>query len=110
VNFIRPFISPDGQAWDERRTAALRNIKSTVSEDPAIKSAIANWEKSQPLRAGITDVADHIDHIRKIAGIDHIGIGADFFKPAPEDMVRAGRCEPLPVFVRRAAAPRILGR
>jgi membrane dipeptidase len=29
-------------------------------------------------QASIADVADHIDHIRKIAGIDHIGIGGDF--------------------------------
>ena len=28
--------------------------------------------------ATLSDVADHIDHIRKIAGIDHIGIGSDF--------------------------------
>jgi membrane dipeptidase len=29
-------------------------------------------------RATIADVADHIDHIRTIAGIDHVGLGGDF--------------------------------
>jgi membrane dipeptidase len=26
----------------------------------------------------VSDVADHIDHVRDVAGIDHIGIGSDF--------------------------------
>jgi membrane dipeptidase len=38
-------------------------------------------------RGTISDVADHIDHIRKVAGIDHIGIGADFYEAAPDSMV-----------------------
>jgi membrane dipeptidase len=28
--------------------------------------------------ANVSDVADHIDHVRKTAGIDHVGIGSDF--------------------------------
>lgn len=84
VNFIRPFISRDGQAWEERRSAALREIRSRLSEEAAIKSAISAWETTQgPLRANIADVADHIDHIRQVAGIDHIGIGADYYDADP---------------------------
>ena len=37
--------------------------------------------------ATIADVADHIDHIRKVAGIDHIGIGADYFDVKETTMV-----------------------
>jgi len=29
-------------------------------------------------RATLAQVADHIDHIRKVAGIDHVGLGGDF--------------------------------
>ena len=37
------------------------------------------WDKANPApRATIADAADHIDHIKKIAGIDHIGLGGDF--------------------------------
>jgi membrane dipeptidase len=37
------------------------------------------WLKANPApRATVTDAADHIDHIRKVAGIDHIGLGGDF--------------------------------
>ena len=49
---------------------------------------IAAWEKANPHPGGtIADVADHIDHIRKVAGIDHIGIGADFFDDGTTSMV-----------------------
>jgi membrane dipeptidase len=30
------------------------------------------------VRASLIDVADHIDHIRRVAGVDHVGIGSDF--------------------------------
>jgi membrane dipeptidase len=88
VNFIRPFVSPDGQAWEERRAGALRELHSRLDDDGEIKTALAAWEKSVgPAHATIGDVADHIDHIRKTAGIDHIGIGADFYNADPNDMV-----------------------
>lgn len=88
VNFIRPFASKEGQAWDDRRTAALREIRRRLTDEAAIKSAIDAWEKSAgaPV-ATIGDVADHIDHIRKVAGIDHIGIGADYYHAETSDMV-----------------------
>src|SRR5208283_2620381 len=55
--------------------------------DDAIKKEIAEWEKQNPEPRGtIAEVADHIDHIRKVAGIDHIGIGADYDSVKPEDM------------------------
>lgn len=42
-------------------------------------AALAQWDAANPAPlATVADMADHIDHIRAIAGIDHIGIGADF--------------------------------
>lgn len=45
-----------------------------------VEAGLAVWRKShpEPVACSFVDVADHIDHIRKVAGIDHIGIGADF--------------------------------
>jgi membrane dipeptidase len=88
VNFIRPFVSPDGQAWEDRRAAELRQLRGQLTDEAAIKVAIDAWEKSAgPALASIGNVADHIDHIRKTAGIDHIGIGADFYHADTSDMV-----------------------
>ncbi len=87
VNFIRPFVSRDGQAWNERRDAAVRDIHARLGDPAAIEAAIAAWETAAgPPRAGIGDVADHIDHIRDVAGVDHVGIGADFYKAEAGDM------------------------
>jgi membrane dipeptidase len=45
-----------------------------------VEQGIAEWRQTypEPRRGTLSDVADHIDHIRKIAGIDHIGLGSDF--------------------------------
>ncbi|HTT44011.1 MAG TPA: dipeptidase [Steroidobacteraceae bacterium] len=87
VNFIRSFVSPDGQAWDDKRATALRELRSHLADEASIDKAIAEWEKSAGgPHAGIREVADHIDHIRKIAGVDHLGIGADFYHADESDM------------------------
>ncbi len=87
VNFIRPFVSPDGQAREERRAAALRAVRRDGASDSAVEKAMGEWDRSQgQAAAGIPEVADHIDHIREVAGIDHIGIGADYFKAEPTEM------------------------
>ncbi len=57
VPFVNSFVSAAVKAWDDS--------DATVRKGP----------KPQ---ATITDVADHIDHIRKVAGVDHVGIGSDF--------------------------------
>jgi len=87
VNFIRSFVSPDGQAWDDKRATALRELRSHLADEASIDKAIAEWEKSAGgPHAGIREVADHIDHIRNIAGVDHLGIGADFYHADESDM------------------------
>ena len=37
------------------------------------------WQKANPApRVTVAHIADNIDHIRRVAGIDHIGLGSDF--------------------------------
>lgn len=88
VNFIWQFISPKFPEWQEKRTAALEDLHARLDTDQAISKGIADWEKAHvPPRGTISDAADHIDHIRKVAGIDFVGIGADFFDVASGSMV-----------------------
>ena len=61
--------------------AEERRLGKLFPEDtPKIEAGLAEWRKShpEPAPASLADVADHIDHIRKVADIDHIGIGGDF--------------------------------
>lgn len=87
VNFIRPFISREGFAWTQKGEAMQRELHARLADEATIKKATEEWEKSTAPSATIADVADHIDHIRKVAGIDAIGIGADFYDVKDETMV-----------------------
>jgi membrane dipeptidase len=88
VNFIKEFVSPGDPAWQKRRTAALEDLRSRLDDQKAVDEGIAAWEKANPHPGGtIGEVADHIDHIRKVAGIDYVGIGADFYDAQATSMV-----------------------
>lgn len=88
VNFIREFVSPKSLGWQAKHTAAIKDLHARLDSDQAIAEALTDWEKMNPAPRGtISDVADHIDHIRKVSGIDHIGIGADFFDSGLDSMV-----------------------
>jgi membrane dipeptidase len=88
VNFIWEFVSPRYPEWQQKRTAALQDLHARLDTDQAIAKGLADWDKENvPPRGGVSDVADHIDHIRKVAGVDHIGVGADFYDVVPGSMV-----------------------
>lgn len=88
VNFIREFVSKDAVAWTARRDAAAEALRARLDDEAEIASQLAEWTRQNPQPRGtIAEVADHIDHIRKVAGIDHIGIGADFFDDGRTSMV-----------------------
>jgi membrane dipeptidase len=87
VNFIKAFISAKDAEWQASHDAVERELHARLDSDEAIKKALKEWEQAHPYPwPGIPQVADHIDHIREVAGIDHIGIGADFFDDGKESM------------------------
>ena len=54
---------------------------------PVELALLKDWEEKNPYpKTTISDVADHIDHMREIAGVDHIGIGADYFDDGKSSM------------------------
>jgi membrane dipeptidase len=80
VTFVPGFLSPQVAAWNRLQTAEqARLTKQFPADANAVKSGLAAWTKANPApRATLSDAADHIDHIREVAGIDHIGLGSDF--------------------------------
>jgi membrane dipeptidase len=74
------FIDEDIRQWDAKRAGELARLKVVHLGNPdAATKAFADWLAANPEpKASINDVADHIDHIRKIAGVEHIGIGGDY--------------------------------
>jgi membrane dipeptidase len=80
VSFVTGFTSPEGGPYNERRLAEQARLKAKPEANAeAVNAAMEAWAKANPgPKATLSQVADHIDHIRKVAGIDHIGIGSDF--------------------------------
>lgn len=80
VTFVPGFTSAERRQWEYQRSAIAGRAKTEFSGNPAgEKAAVDAWIVANPQpKATLAQVADHIDHIRKVAGIDHIGIGGDF--------------------------------
>ncbi|MGN6794816.1 MAG: dipeptidase [Streptosporangiaceae bacterium] len=78
ATFVPQFVSAACREWDlaaaaeaERRGIDYKTIESRAELD--------DWVSANPMpSANIGDVADHVEHIRDVAGIDHVGIGGDF--------------------------------
>ena len=80
VTFVPGFTSPERRQWEYDRAAIAGRAKLEFTGNPAGERATVDaWIAAHPQpKATLAQVADHIDHIRKVAGIDHIGIGGDF--------------------------------
>jgi membrane dipeptidase len=80
ATFVPGFLSPKVAAWTKLQTAEQTRLTGLYPTDQAaIARGVEAWTKANPApRALVSDAADHIDHIRKVAGIDHIGLGGDF--------------------------------
>jgi membrane dipeptidase len=77
VNFNPPFVSEARRLHDFRRDSALAAMRAAGVDSLARRDSLRAWNSRAPA-VTMQQVADHADHIRKIAGIDHVGIGSDF--------------------------------
>ena len=80
VTFVPSFVSEEVRAWNALEDAEEARLKALFPGDPErVKQDLEGWKKKQPApRATLQQVADHVEHVRKLAGIDHVGIGSDF--------------------------------
>ncbi len=79
VTFVPAFLRPANWAWSRERAAEEARLKSLFSFSKAQQDAgVARWDATHPQPPlSVADVADHIDHVVRIAGHDHVGIGGD---------------------------------
>ena len=79
VPFVTGFVSPAVLLYDESRPS-MRDLRQKYGNDTAaITRAVDDWRKThaEP-HATLSQVADQIEYVRRVAGIDHVGIGGDF--------------------------------
>jgi membrane dipeptidase len=80
VNFYDGFLDPRRVDFNKRATAKQEELKKQFPQDQTRASdEFKKWsEANKPERAPLSILIDHFDHIAKVAGIDHVGIGSDF--------------------------------
>ncbi len=86
VNFYPGYVSEERRRWVADRAGEEARLGATppfgglyVGQPEQAKAALLAWEREHPKPVvTLKNVADNIDHIRKIAGVDHVGLGSDF--------------------------------
>lgn len=82
INFGSGFIDgtiqkEESKRWKQR--AALLKKSQLESDDPRAKPLLEAWDKEHPARfATVEQVADHVEHVIGLVGVDHVGFGSDF--------------------------------
>jgi membrane dipeptidase len=79
VNFVPPFLTLEGWRWDAEKSAEEARLKSFHRNSKAeVEAGLKAWVAAHPAPAvTVADVANHIEHVAKVAGYDHVGIGGD---------------------------------
>ncbi len=79
VTFVPAFVSPEAAVVDLQHMAREKELARTVADTAERRLALEAWDAANPQpRATLSQVADQIDHVRQVAGGEHVGIGSDF--------------------------------
>jgi membrane dipeptidase len=85
VNFAPGYVSEARNRWQADRAAEQTRFNSPpyaglyIGQPERAEAALAAWDAQHPRPVTTLDqVADHIEHIRQVAGVDHVGLGSDF--------------------------------
>jgi membrane dipeptidase len=77
TNFAPEYVSEELRLFAEglrQKSAALR---AAGADSNAVRDSVNAWQSAAP-KATLAQVADHVEYLRKVAGVDHVGIGSDF--------------------------------
>jgi membrane dipeptidase len=79
VTFVPAFVSQACRDWEQEFAAELERRGLDPWAMPARRQLKDEWAAAHPRpSATLPQVADHIEHVREVAGSDHIGIGGDY--------------------------------
>jgi membrane dipeptidase len=79
VNFYSGYVSDDVRTWNAEQAAEEARSKSLfVGQPEKAEAALKEWTAAHPVpQVTVAQIADHVEHIAKVAGYDHVGIGGD---------------------------------
>jgi membrane dipeptidase len=98
VTFVPDFVSPRCRAWTLGLRAEMER-RGLDPRDAGTRDAMAaEYVIDHPRpRATLAEVADHVEHVRRVAGVDHVGIGGDYdgMRDVPEGLEDVACCPAL---------------
>ena len=77
VNFNPGFVSEAVRVYEDSMQTRAAALKAAGADSNVVNDSTKAWAKRAP-HATLQQVADHIEHIRDVAGVDHLGLGSDF--------------------------------
>ncbi|MGA9573080.1 MAG: dipeptidase [Lysobacterales bacterium] len=86
LTFIPEFVSEERRQWAEELEPLTRDL-NTDAEWNAVAEEYKKTHGEPPI-ATLSQVADHIDYVARLAGYDHVGIGGDFYGQTGDDLVQ----------------------
>ena len=79
LTFVPQFVSTEFMAWEQQSDSVWKQLKATIPDSAERRRQHDAWEAGHAApSATLAQVADHIEHVRDVAGVDHVGIGSDF--------------------------------
>ena len=79
VNFFSGYIVPEATAITKEGMAEQRRLQAEFNDPERVRREMRRWQRRHPYPRGtIHDLLDHIDHIAKVAGVEHVGLGSDY--------------------------------
>jgi membrane dipeptidase len=80
VTFVPAFVGREHFAWTVREAEERARLEQELGAGaPGVAGRMVEWTAAHPPPpATLAEVADHVEHVRRVAGIDHVGLGGDF--------------------------------
>jgi membrane dipeptidase len=79
VNFYPGFIVPEGAKAMKRMFEVARELRQKYPNETEFRAAIEAYKKENQFPLGsVHTLVDHIEHVIKVAGVDHVGLGSDY--------------------------------
>ncbi len=85
VNYALNYVSDDYRRWSADRNAERARYNAPpfgglyIGQPDKADAALKEWDKAHPApRVTLSMVADHVDHVARVAGVDHVGLGSDY--------------------------------
>jgi membrane dipeptidase len=79
VTFVPQFVSPRRAEWKREAIGQAKRSGVDPGDRAASAAFVQAWTREHPIPpVTVAEVADHVDHVREVAGVDHVGVGGDY--------------------------------